>query len=69
MNEPSPHKPSPLMLACYWGHARVVAVLLEAGANTDKVVQGKTALSIAQEKGFRDIVDTIRASVAQRPEL
>ena len=52
---------TPLMRASYWGYAKVVEALLDAGADkelkaTSGPVKGKTALDIARDRNKGDVV-------------
>ncbi len=52
---------SPLMFAAHSGFAEMVALLLKAGARADVTdLDGQTALSLAKEKGFADIVSLLK---------
>ena len=48
---------TPLLVAARRGNGEITKLLLESGANADhKNYQGKTAINMAQEKGFQNIV-------------
>ena len=52
---------TPLMKASYWGHAKVVEALLDAGADkelkgTSGGRKGKTALDLARDRNRGDVV-------------
>jgi len=46
---------TPLMTACHNGHLGIAKALVAAGCNKETVGGGKTALSIATEKGLNHI--------------
>ena len=51
---------TPLIGAVAPGHVEVVRVLLEAGANFNIInKEGETALSIAKERGFKEIEELL----------
>ena len=56
---------TPLMRASYWGHAKVVEALLDAGADkelkaTSGRSKGKTALDFARRQNKGDVVAILR---------
>ena len=56
---------TPLMQASYWGYAKVVEALLDAGADkelkaTSGVFKGKTALDMARRENKGDVVAILR---------
>ena len=56
---------TPVMLACQTGNMRVLKRLLDLGASTlPTSAMGKTALEIASENGFPEIVDLLQGGVA-----
>jgi cytohesin len=53
---------TPLMIAARNGHAKVVKVLMEAGASTGVMLSdGRTALSLAAAMGHADVVSILAA--------
>ena len=49
------------MFAARWGHADIVSMLLEEGADASLVnAYDETALSLAEENGHADIVEMLR---------
>ena len=67
-NAPDSTGITPLMRAALLGYANCAAVLLTAGANEKVRFHGKTAYEMADEKGHREVCDTIRAVVQSRPK-
>jgi ankyrin repeat protein len=47
---------TPLMVAAHYGQPEAVRVLLARGANPDFEVDGVSAISIAQNKGWHNVV-------------
>ena len=52
-----------LHLAARGGHVEIVEALLTAGAQRESVVDGKTPLQMAQEKGYQPIIDLLKPAV------
>ncbi|KAF3919518.1 Ankyrin-2 [Dactylellina cionopaga] len=53
---------TPLHIACVFGHTSAVQTLLLHGADPEqKTEDGKTALNIAEDKGFTEIVEHIKS--------
>lgn len=65
----SPNKSTPLMLAAHYGHADVVRLLLEEGADpTLRNEQGLTAVDFARRAGRDDMAELVAAALrARRP--
>lgn len=66
----SPNKSTPLMLAAHYGHADVVRLLLEEGADpTLRNEQGLTAVDFARRAGRDDMAELVAAALrARRPQ-
>ena len=55
------------MHAAFHGHADIVKLLLEKGANVNSIGKGGvTALRIAEQRGHAHIVDILRAAGGKR---
>ena len=55
------NKLTPLMLAASRGHVTIVRRLLEARADTSRDCRGRTALSVATNSGFDQVVQALTA--------
>lgn len=51
---------TPLMYAAREGHADMVQILLDEGADVNKVCGKKTALTMAEENGHSDVIDLLK---------
>jgi ankyrin repeat protein len=59
------YRSTPLGLAARWGHAKMVAFLLERGADTNKAAAPwATPLAWARKKGFRIIASDLERAGA-----
>ena len=67
----SPNKSTPLMLASHYGHADVVRLLLQEGADPSlRNEQGLTAVDFARRAGRDDMADLVSAALrARRPTV
>ncbi|KAK1622933.1 hypothetical protein BDP81DRAFT_454944 [Colletotrichum phormii] len=54
-----PGRPNPLHIAVGYGHARIANLLLEKGANADRLIAGKPALHIAVSNGDRNCMNVL----------
>ncbi|KAF3938587.1 Ankyrin-2 [Dactylella cylindrospora] len=53
---------TPLHIACAFGHASAVKTLLIHGGDPEQQTDdGKTALNVAEEKGFGEVVEIIKS--------
>ena len=59
---------TPLYQAVARADARLVSLLLRQGAHVWQVVQGQTALQVAQAAGYDDIVEELTRTPAEQPE-
>ena len=63
----SPNGTTPLMMAAHYGHAAVVALLLEEGADTDlRNEQGLSAIDFAHRAGREELAARIAAAIRAR---
>jgi ankyrin repeat protein len=50
-----------------WGHTDTIKLLLEAGANVNiKTTDDRTALSIAKERGHKELIELLEAAGAKQ---
>ncbi|KAK1467542.1 hypothetical protein CCUS01_07073 [Colletotrichum cuscutae] len=54
-----PTRPSPLHIAVGYGHTRIAKLILEKGADADRLIAGKPPLHIAVSKGDRSCMDVL----------
>lgn len=63
----SPNKSTPLMLAAHYGHADVVRLLLEEGADPSlRNEQGLTAVDFARRAGRDDMAELVATALRER---